>query len=143
MSVGAIMAHQAVSWQGPFPPPDAVERYERVTPGAFDRILGMAERAEAARIADTRQAQAYHRADIGRGHWLGFAVALAAIAAAVACAVAGYQWVAVTLVGVPVMSVGKSLVDGGRRRPIQAGELAAAPPPPPPAAGTDVSRDVS
>src|ERR1700722_7370195 len=30
------------SWQGPYPPPHAIERYERALPGFFDRIVSMA-----------------------------------------------------------------------------------------------------
>ena len=35
---------QHSSWRAPLPPPDALEHYERILPGAADRVLRMAER---------------------------------------------------------------------------------------------------
>ena len=37
---------------GPLPPPEVVERYERLMPSAFDRILTMAENSQQAMIED-------------------------------------------------------------------------------------------
>ena len=31
-------------WQGQYPPPEAIEHYEKVLPGSFDRMIAMAER---------------------------------------------------------------------------------------------------
>lgn len=42
------------SWNGPLPPPDALEEYERICPGAANRVLSMAERNLA--IRETREA---------------------------------------------------------------------------------------
>ena len=45
VSASTFVEHTEVQvWQGQFPPPDAVEKYEAVLPGAFDRIVAMAER---------------------------------------------------------------------------------------------------
>lgn len=33
----------AQTWVGPLPPPNALEAYEKILPGAADRILAMAE----------------------------------------------------------------------------------------------------
>ena len=108
-------------WQGQFPPPDAVQKYEAVLPGSFDRIIRMAERLQEAQIDETKRAQDYTRDDARRGHWLGFGATIAAILAAVVCAaiaavthVPGLLWVAGALVGVPVMAVAKSLVETAR-----------------------------
>ena len=108
--------------QGQFPPPDAVEKYEAVLPGAFDGIVAMAERLQEARIAEARYTQEHRRDDILRGHWLGFAATALAIAGAISFTVVGAltgtdgpYWVAVALIGVPVMAVAKALVDSARR----------------------------
>ncbi|MGC8478231.1 MAG: DUF2335 domain-containing protein [Acetobacteraceae bacterium] len=119
---GAARAAQQVQvWQGQFPPPEAIEKYEVVLPGSFDRMIRMAERLQEAQIEETRQAQRFARDDIRRGHWLGFAATMAAILGAIVCvAVAGMThqsgilWVAGALVGVPVMAVAKSLVETAR-----------------------------
>lgn len=45
------ISHPAIlqqSWVGPYPPPEAVERYEKAMPGFFNRVVSMAERIEAA-----------------------------------------------------------------------------------------------
>ncbi len=54
-------------WEGQFPPPEAIERYERILPGAFDRIIAMAEASQQAQSADTKRAHDYAQADTRRG----------------------------------------------------------------------------
>jgi uncharacterized membrane protein len=105
---------QAQFWQSPFPPPEAVERYEAILPGAFDRILRMNEELQAANIASAERAQAYMRGDMRRGHWLGFVLSLAALAGALACVKLGAPVVAGVFLALPVMSVAKALVDSAR-----------------------------
>src|SRR5437870_316078 len=81
-------------WQGQYPPPDAVEHYERVLPGSFDRMIAMAERLQAAQIEESKRVNHYAHLDSRRGHWLGFsATGLAMLAALVALAFS-YPWVA-------------------------------------------------
>jgi uncharacterized membrane protein len=139
-------------WQGQFPPPEAVGKYEAVLPGSFDRMIRMAERLQEAQIEETRRAQDYARDDTRRGHWLGFAATIAAIVGAIVCViVAGLThlpamlWVAGALVGVPVMAVAKSLVETARtpsaadlmraagNEPTAGATMAPAASPPPPA----------
>jgi hypothetical protein len=90
---GTSLVGQAVQiWQSPYPPPDAVERYEKICPGAFDRILGMA-----------------------CAHWLGFVVAIAALIAAIVSLLFGDNpWVAGLCLSVPVMAVAKALIDSAK-----------------------------
>ena len=145
------MQHAQVQvWQGQFPPPEAVEKYEAILPGAFDRIIAMAERLQAAQIEETTRAQNYTRDDSRRGHWLGFsATALATIGAAVCTIVAaimgatGAYFVGAALVSVPVMAVARALVESSKAPSatgllsVAGNELAAAdkptaPPPAPP-----------
>ncbi|MCY4007870.1 MAG: DUF2335 domain-containing protein [Rhodobacteraceae bacterium] len=40
-----VIAH-GMSFSGPLPPPDMIERYENVHPGATDRILSIAEKEQ-------------------------------------------------------------------------------------------------
>jgi uncharacterized membrane protein len=108
------VAHMQL-WEGPFPPPEAIEAYERVLPGAFARMIQMAEQSQAAQIEETRRAQDYARCDMRRGHWLGFLSTLSALVAAVGATVAGFPWVGVAFVSVPVMGVAKALIDSARK----------------------------
>lgn len=108
-------------WQGQFPPPDAVQKYEEVTPGAFDRIIKMAERLQAAQIEGTERAQNYAAADSKRGAWLGFTASVISTLGAIGCTVAaaltgtsGPYWVATALVSVPVMAVARALVESAK-----------------------------
>ena len=111
---GGFALQQVQVWQGQFPPPDAVERYEQVLPGAFDRIMTMAERQQEASIAGSAEARRYLREDSRRGHWLGWLVTVVALVCALVCAILGQPWVAGMLVAVPVMGVAKALVDSAR-----------------------------
>jgi uncharacterized membrane protein len=112
----AMIGQQSVQvWQGQFPPPEAVEKYEGVLPGSFDRMIKMAENLQAAQIEETRRAQEYTRDDSRRGHWLAFAAVALATVGAVVTATIGQPWVAAALVGIPVMGVAKALVDSVKR----------------------------
>lgn len=109
------LAQQTVTqfqvWQGQFPPPAAVREYEDICPGAFDRLIKMAEnqqRLAAQAGQDARDKQGH---DIRRGQVLGGAVTLASIGGALFCASINQPWVAVALVAVPVMSVAKAFLD--------------------------------
>jgi len=98
-------------WQGQFPPPAAVREYEDVCPGAFDRLITMAEnqqRLAAEAGQDARDKQGH---DIRRGQVLGASVTLASIFGALFCAYIQQPWVATALVAVPVMSVAKAFLD--------------------------------
>jgi uncharacterized membrane protein len=102
-------------WEGQFPPPEAVERYEKIQPGAFDRIIAMAEAAQRAQSADTKRAHDYAQADTRRGQWLGAATTWLAIGAALGCVIiARNSWVAVAFLSVPVMAVAKSLIESAK-----------------------------
>lgn len=107
----AVQMQQVQVWQGQFPPPEAMERYVALQPDAFDRIIRMAERAQDATIDTSRRAMDLQSRDIRRGQWLGTLVTLSAVGGAIFAASIGATAVAIALVGIPVMSVGKALID--------------------------------
>jgi uncharacterized membrane protein len=110
--VPAVQTQQTLQvWQGQYPPPDAVERYDKVLPGAFDRIVRMVEQLQAAQIDTARRAQEYLRADTRRGHWLGWSIAILAMGAALAALWLGNAWVAGLFVGIPVMTIARALIE--------------------------------
>lgn len=113
----AGIAAQVSIWQGQFPPPEAVRVYDEVHPGAWHRIIAMAEKQQDAVIQASAQAMDYQQKDTRRGQVLGALVTLACIAGAVYCAIIGQPWVAGGLVAVPVMAVPIALINGRRQEP--------------------------
>jgi hypothetical protein len=113
---GGIVMHQASMnlWQGQFPPPEAIERFEAVLPGSFDRIIKMTEDRLAAEIKSSQGGLAAQVADVRRGHYLGAVVTGGAMVAAVICALIQQPVVAVAFLAVPVMSVANSLIETWR-----------------------------
>ena len=74
------------SWSAPLPPPDALERYEALIPGAADRIFKMAENAQERRYASDRMSLEIIRMNLVRRSWrsylgmaLGFVLAMTGI----------------------------------------------------------------
>ena len=144
--MGAVAQQQQVQvWQGQFPPPEAIERYEKTLPGTFNRMVTMAEQLQAAQIEDSRRAMELARKDTKRGHYLGFFVAIAAIASALGCVALGQPWVAALLVSVPVMAVAQALVASSRSETpsqvIQAAANLPVPTPPPAASPVPSGND--
>lgn len=109
-----LIAQQTQSWQGPYPPPEAAERFEALLPGTFNRIMTMAESAQAAQIIAVAKAQDYTRRDMRRGHILGFVSSAMAMGGSLVCLNWGYQVVAGLFLSVPVMAVAKALIEGTR-----------------------------
>lgn len=125
--VAQVMMHQQV-WQGQFPPPDAVERYEAVEKGTFGRLITMAEKAQDSQTAANQEARRFQHNDIRRAHWLGFGVAALAIIAAMICVYLKEPWVAAACLGVPVLAVANALVGSARASPPQPQAQAASVP---------------
>ncbi len=105
---------QVQVWDGQFPPPDAIERYEQILPGAFDRIISMAERAQDRQFEENRHVQGLIAEETRRGQYLGTVVTLVALAGGIYCASIRQGVVASVLVGVPVLSVAKALFESAR-----------------------------
>lgn len=106
-----VRIQQMQSWQAPFPPPDALERYEKIVPGTWERLLKMAEQAQGAQIAAEERACNLERENSKRGHYLGFFATIMAMGSALTCVYAGHPVVASVFLSVPVMSVAKALID--------------------------------
>lgn len=64
---------------GPLPPPEALERYNQILPGAADRIIKMAESQHDHRQELEKTAVKANVAAQKTGLWLGFIVAMTAI----------------------------------------------------------------
>lgn len=115
LPIGAQAIQQQL-WQGPYPPPEAVERYDKVHPGAFARILTMAENMQAAQIEQSKIALLNAHSDTRRGHWLGSSIGALALIGAVVIGLWGNVWLAAAFLAVPVMGLAKALVESTRQR---------------------------
>lgn len=105
----------AQNWQGPIPPPGALEHVDRIVPGGADRLIRMAEQQQAHRIAMEASLIQSNIVDTSRGQIFGVVVALVAVVGAIYLAATGAPWqVPVALVSVPILGVVKALIDGRR-----------------------------
>lgn len=105
-------------WNGPLPPPAALEHFERIVPGAAQRILHMAEdeqrhrhSLEAAAMHTQQETVRLTARDNLVGMLLGFLAFAASLAVAVWMAFAGNPWqVSLAFISLPVMVVILELV---------------------------------
>lgn len=112
--------------QGPYPPPDVLAGYERVLPGAAERILKLAEteaanrnrREDEALQANIRaqdkqleiaemQTKTVARSDLC-GQIAGLVVCVLCIAGSVYLGLKGHDWLAAFLAGIPTAAVIKA-----------------------------------
>jgi uncharacterized membrane protein len=122
-------------YQGPLPPGEEFERYERVRPGAAERILAMAEREQARRHPSIDAAIELDRKslkhDILRsyvGQCFGLLAVTMAFALAGYCIFRGYPWAAVGIAGGTLASLASVFV-AGRKYRAQTGPPTAYPAP--------------
>ena len=103
-----LEAAMQVSFSGPLPPPEMLADYEKVLPGAADRIISLAENEQQLRGRDDEQ-------KIRRDHimiWGSVIVSIAMIVGIVLCAYFGQPFVGSILVVIGLLpSVFKSVSD--------------------------------
>lgn len=108
---------ERLSWSGALPRPDDFARFGEIVPDAPERILRMAEREQQHRIDLEAQIVPANNAAGRRGQWLGAGISVLAMVLAVLVVVLDGPWqVAVALLGVPVLSVARSLVTAIKAR---------------------------
>lgn len=71
--------HQSISFSGPLPPPDLLDRYNQVIPNGADRIMAMAERQSAHRESLEAQVVAGNIKSQARGTLYAFIICLITI----------------------------------------------------------------
>lgn len=91
-------------FRGPIPPPEALQRYDDISPGMASRLVGMAE-AEAkhrheveSKLVDSSctEALAYH-AEVSKGQTFGLIITLEALAVGGYVAIQGHEWAGAAL----------------------------------------------
>lgn len=111
-------------FSGPLPPPNILEQYERLVPGAADRILRLWEDE----VAHRRELE-LKRSDIERdqianecklrakGQWLGFVLALCVLGVALVAIVRGHPLAGLASVVIALGSVVAAYLYSDRKRP--------------------------
>lgn len=99
-------------FSGPLPPPALYSSYDRVLPGAAERIMAMTEKEQAHRHQWENTALR-GELDYGRlGLWLGTLALIAVIAGVVACAYLGQTWAAGALGAIGLTGIVTALIKG-------------------------------
>lgn len=114
---------QQHAWNAPVPPPEAAERFEKLCPGSFERMLRMAEKEQdnqidvsqkqiaiAKNISDQQivlatRAQDFLARDTKRGHWLGAMISILAMIGSITSEVYQQTAIGVAFLGVPLTTV--------------------------------------
>ena len=102
-------------FSGPIPPPDALERYNQITPGAAERILAMAER-ETSHRHDTEQliiSNEYKEAK--RGQIFALTTCSLAILTGGYLAISGMQWAGMVIGSSVVVALASTFIIGRNR----------------------------
>ena len=99
---------------GPLPPPADFEHYERICPGAADRILKVMEREQVHRQELTLKLAETEATNAKRGLPIGGAVALLAVCGATLVGLFGSWEAAVALVGIPLAAIVRAFIAPSR-----------------------------
>jgi uncharacterized membrane protein len=112
-----VEIRQERMWSGALPRPEDFGKYGQIVSDAPERILRMAELEQQHRINLESQIVPADISAGKRGQWLGALISIGALSLAVIASVLGASWqVSVALVGVPVLSVARTLVAAWRSK---------------------------
>jgi uncharacterized membrane protein len=99
-------------WQGPLPPPEALERFNQIIPNGADRIVAMAEAEQRHRANHESVALQARIREARRGQYAGVLLSALCIVGAAALEYFGaHTGVAVALLSMPVMSFLSAIVN--------------------------------
>lgn len=87
----SVISHAEMTYSGPLPLPQHLEKYEDVCPGAADRIIAMAENQAKHRQEIEKDAVRTSGRNSTLGVWMGGAVALSSIACGAHIIESGYE----------------------------------------------------
>lgn len=98
-------------WAGPLPPPGALSQFDSIIPNGAERIMAMVEREQQHRIDQESAILEATIRDTRRGHWIGGAVSILALAGCVLSVYLGaHPAVSVALVSLPVVAIIQAIV---------------------------------
>lgn len=107
-----------MQWSGPMPHPDDLDAYERILPGAADRILTMAEKQTAHRQRLEEIAVTGNEDRARRGQRYGLIIGLGGLGASVGMVALGEPQAAIVIGGATLVSLVGAFLFGshGQRR---------------------------
>lgn len=107
----SVEIHSARMWSGILPRPEDFAKFGEVVPDAPERLLRMAELEQQHRISIEAKIIPENQKAGSRGQWLGAGISALALILAAWSSYLGSPWqLSIALVGVPVLSVARSLV---------------------------------
>lgn len=112
----AVVQTQSIAFSGPIPPPAHLEQYERILPGAAERILKMAEEQSAHRRSLETKVIDSGVISSNRGLWFGFIIGLAGFSIVGYSAYLGYEALAGIIAALDLGSLVGVFVYGSRQR---------------------------
>ena len=89
--MGTMVAMEQKMYSGPLPPAEEIEAYERVCPGAADRIIKMTEKSLDHRISNEKIVVSEETKQSSRGQILGFILAVLFGSIALVLGLNGYE----------------------------------------------------
>lgn len=111
-----LMAVAQVSYMGPIPPPEMLQKYAETIPDAGDRILKMAEAQAAHRIATEKLVIGSQQVMARRGQCFALVIALAGFALTAYVTVHGFPWVGGIVGGSTLVALVIAFISGRQQQ---------------------------
>ncbi|GEM_PF-1022421 len=111
----AMSVRETVYHSGPLPPASELEEYERICPGASERIIRMAEAEQEFRHTEISKSEARTFADRKSGYFLGAVLLALLIGGAITCLYIDKEQYAALFLGTAVLSVIGKFIPGAIR----------------------------
>lgn len=117
---------QKAEFSGPLPPPQILEKYETVLPGAAERVFAMAEKQAVHRQALEKKVIDSDALQALVGTVFGLVIGLFGLGSAVYCIILGHDWAGVGIGGATLVSMVSAFIYGtSQRRRESKGQLPA------------------
>lgn len=111
-----IAVRQSVGFSGPLPPPEILERYEKILPGAAERIISMAEKQSEHRKQLESIVIGTDTANSRMGLWFGLIIGLAGLAVSALVAIWGKEWAGTIIGSATLVSLVGTFIYGSQQR---------------------------
>ena len=106
----------SASWEGPLPPPKALQQFEEIVPGAAGRILEMAEKQSDHRIQMEKTVIVGDSRRSYLGLFLAFILSAAIIGGGIYLLINDHDWAGGVLIGLDVVGLAAVFVYGPKSR---------------------------
>ena len=103
-------------FQGPLPSPKHLEQYNKIVPGAANRIIEMAEKEQAHQHEWNNKSLRLASRQTARGQWMAFILSLVLVAVAVWTIFAGHPTVGGIIFGTTVVGLAAAFISQTAKR---------------------------